>query len=212
MNRKFISHSNFILRKVLNSKENLDIIQDFIEAILKIEIETIELNPYLESMEKYLPKEENFGIADVRIKLKNTQELNIGIQFIDGYYIENKILLYYAQIHTNQLKYDRPKKLAKTITINILDFEYFGLPDYHQKKYIETKVNSIKKGEKFEIHTIELPKFKYIKSIPISKEEEWMIYLTGDKSELVKEVEKRNPKIRKLNNLLQEYWEKETMQ
>lgn len=212
MNRKFISHSNFILRKVLNSKENLDIIRDFIEAILNIEIETIELNPYLESMEKYLPKEENFGIADVRIKLKNTQELNIGIQFIDGYYIENKILLYYAQIHTNQLEYDRPKKLAKTITINILDFEYFGLPDYHKKKYIETKVNGIKKGEKLEIHTIELPKFKYIKSIPISKEEEWMIYLTGDKSELVKEVEKRNPKIRKLNNLLQEYWEKETMQ
>ena len=32
MNRKFISKSNRILRKVLNSKDNLDIIQDFIET------------------------------------------------------------------------------------------------------------------------------------------------------------------------------------
>lgn len=212
MNRKFISHSNFVLRKVLNSKENLDIIQDFIEAVLNIEIEEIELNPYLKSKAKYLPTEENFGIADVRIRLKNSQELNVGIQFIDGYYIENKILLYYAQIHTNQLEYDEDRKVASTITINILDFDYFEMADYHQKKYIETKIDRNGKNEKLEIHTIELPKFKYIKKIPISKEEEWMIYLSGNNSSLVKEVLKRNKKINKLNNLLQEYWEKETMQ
>ena len=34
MNRKFISNSNYVLRKVLNSKENLDIIKDFIESFL----------------------------------------------------------------------------------------------------------------------------------------------------------------------------------
>ena len=39
-----------------------------------------------------------------------------------------------------------------------------------------------------------------------------MIYLSGNNSSLVKEVLKRNKKINKLNNLLQEYWEKETMQ
>ena len=29
-------------------------------------------------------KDKNFGIADVRIKLQNEEELNVGIQFIDG--------------------------------------------------------------------------------------------------------------------------------
>lgn len=47
MNRKFISNSNYVLRKVLNSKENLDIIKDFIESFLNIEIQKIELNPIL---------------------------------------------------------------------------------------------------------------------------------------------------------------------
>lgn len=57
MNRKFVSNSNFVLRKVLNSKENLDIIQDFIESFLDVQIKKISLNPYLKSKERYLPSE-----------------------------------------------------------------------------------------------------------------------------------------------------------
>ena len=44
MNRKFISKSNRVLRKVLNSEKNLDILQDFIETFLKIEIKEIKLS------------------------------------------------------------------------------------------------------------------------------------------------------------------------
>jgi len=73
MNRKFISKSNRVLRRVLNSKENLDILQDFIETFLEIQIEEIKLNPYLKEKSNNLPSEENFGIADVRIKLKNIE-------------------------------------------------------------------------------------------------------------------------------------------
>ena len=104
MNRKFISNSNYVLRKVLNNEEYLEIIKDFIEAILDINIQEIELNSYLEEKDKYLPKEENFGIADVRIRTDENEEINVGIQFIDGIYIQTKMLLYYGQIHLNQLE------------------------------------------------------------------------------------------------------------
>ena len=66
MNRKFISKSNFVLRKVLNSKENIDILKDIIESILEIKIKKIELNPYLYKRAKYLPSEENFGTGSGR--------------------------------------------------------------------------------------------------------------------------------------------------
>ena len=39
MNRKFISNSNYVLRKVLNNNSNIKIVQDFIESILDIKIE-----------------------------------------------------------------------------------------------------------------------------------------------------------------------------
>ena len=93
MNRKLVSKSNLVLRKVLNKEEHVDILKDMIEGILDIKIESIRLNPYLKSKEKYLPKEENFGVADVRIITKEKQALNVGIQFIDGLYIQNKLLL-----------------------------------------------------------------------------------------------------------------------
>lgn len=65
MNRKFVSKSNFVLRKVLNTETSLDILKNFIEGILNIKIKDIKLNPYLEKKAKYLPQEDNFGIVDV---------------------------------------------------------------------------------------------------------------------------------------------------
>ena len=212
MNRKFISNSNYVLRKVLNSKENLDIIQDFIESFLDLEIEEIILNPYLKSKEKYLPSEEKFGIVDVRIITKDMEELNVGIQFIDGYFIENKMLLYYLQIHSNQLEYNDNRKFTKTVTINLLDFDFFKSNDYHQKIYINTEADNEGKSEKLEFHIIELPKFGRKNIININRKNAWMIYLCGNNRSLMNDIAKSNEKIRKLNKLLNKYWQEEIME
>ena len=205
MNRKFVSRSNYVLRKVLNSKENLDIIQDFIESILNIKIEKINLNPYLKSKEKYLPKEENFGIVDVRITTESNKELNIGIQIIDGYYIQNKLLLYYAQIHTNQLEHDDNRTIADTITINILDFSYLPSNDYH--KIIELKENDGE--EKIKLHILELPKFRKTNEKNMNKEELWINYLVGNG---ITREDSEADKIRKLDRLLDKFWNEEKME
>lgn len=212
MNRKLIAKSNFILRKVLNSKDNLDIIQDFIESFLKIQIEKIELNPYLQKREKYLPAEENFGIADVRLLTKEKEELNVGIQFIDGYYVQNKMLVYYAQIHSQQLEYGQNRKVAKTITINLLDFNYFNSKKYHKKIQIPSKQDENGRIEEMEFHVIELPKFWLEKGKNITREMAWMIFLCGDRNEEYETVKRDYPKIKKLDELLEHYWKEEKME
>ena len=82
MNVKFIAKSNYLLRKVLNSKDSLDILQDLIESILKIKIEKITLNPYLKQRKNELPTEENFGIADVRILTKENKTKTLNIMWL----------------------------------------------------------------------------------------------------------------------------------
>lgn len=206
MNRKFVSKSNRVLRIVLNSKENLDILQDFIETFLKIDIKEIQLNPYLKIKSNHLPAEENFGIADVRVKLKNQEELNIGIQFIDGYYAQNKMLLYYAQIHSNQLEYQDDRKITKTITINLLDFNYLKSEEYLNKIVIPSKAEN-----KIELYVVELPKFISSTKKLFNKQEAWMAYLCGQE-ERISEVLKKFDKIEKLNDLLEEYWRNEVME
>ena len=44
--------------------------------MLEIEIKEITLNPYLYTKEMQLPSEENFGIADVRVRTKDNEEIN----------------------------------------------------------------------------------------------------------------------------------------
>ena len=207
MNRKFVSKSNRILRKVLNSKENLDIIKNFIEVFLKIKIKEIKLNPYLESKLNYLPSEENFGIVDVRVKLEDDEELNIGIQFIDGYFIQNKMLLYYAQIHSNQLEYNDDRKVSKTITINLLDFIYLKSESYFSKITIPAKKNN-----KIELYVLELPKFQ-VKSLEnLTEKDAWMFFLCGEQDEILSNIIfKEFSKIKKLNDLLETYWQNEIM-
>lgn len=211
MNRKFISNSNYVLRKVINTEDCLDIIKDFIESILNINIKEIELNPYLEEKSKYLPKEENFGIADVRIRTDENEEINVGIQFLDGIYIQTKMLMYYAQIHLNQLEYGEKREFAKTITINLLDFIYFSSPEYNKIIKIKSNEGNIKL-EELELYVIELPKFICENIENMSKKEEWITYLKGCDNETLEKIKNNNKNIKLLDELIEKYWIEEKME
>lgn len=211
MNRKFVSNSNYVLRKILNNEEYLEILKDFIEAILNLKIEDIELNSYLEEKSLYLPKEDNFGIADVRIITNENEEMNIGIQFIDGIYVQTKMLMYYAQIHLNQLEYDEKREFAKTVTINLLDFKYFSSQEYDKVIRIKTNEGYINL-EELEMHVIELPKFLIEDFDNMSKKEEWVAYLKGCDSKLLEKIKNDNKNIALLDRLSEKYWIGEKME
>lgn len=211
MNRKFVSKSNFVLRKVLNTETSLDILKNFIESILNIKIKDIKLNPYLEKKAKYLPQEDNFGIVDVRIKTSGNEEMNIGIQFIDGIYVHTKMLIYYAQIHLNQLEYDEKRELARTITINLLDFIYFPSSKYEQIVKLN-KNNRFVKNEELELVVIELPKFNEKNILECNTKEEWITYLKGNNNKLIEKIKNQNKYIKNLDYLLEKYWKEEKME
>ncbi len=209
MNRKFVGKSNFVLRRVLNTKENIDILKEFIEVMLNLKIKEAKINPYLEKMKEHLPAEENFGIADLRIKTTENEERNVGIQIIDGEHVLTKMLLYYAQIHGNQLEYDEDRKIAKTNTINILDFVLNKDLDYHSRMIVSegTMTNVI--NDYLEIHILQLPKFQIEDSENITLKQAWMSYLKGENSI---EAIKKSKQIKKLDWLLEKYWKEEVME
>lgn len=209
MNRKFISNSNYVLRKVLNNEDCLEILKDFIESILDINIREIKLNPYLKEKAKNLPKEENFGIADVRIKTDD-EEMNVGIQFIDGIYIQTKMLMYYAQIHLNQLEYHDKREFTKTITINLLDFNFFSTYQYDKVIKIKSNEGNINL-EELEMYAIELPKFAIKNLDNINRKEEWIAYFRGCDNNVLEKI-KNNKNIALLDMLLEKYWIEEKME
>ena len=209
MNRKFVAKSNFVLRRVLNTEENVDILKEFIEVVLNLEIKEAKINPYLEKIKNHLPAEENFGIADLRIKTIENEERNVGIQIIDGEHVLTKMLLYYAQIHGNQLEYDEDREIAKTNTINILDFILNKDLDYHSKMVLSKETMSNILNDYFEIHILQLPKFKIINHKNMTLKQAWMSYLKGEN---IEETIKKSEKIKKLDTLLGKYWSEEVME
>ena len=211
MNQKFVSNSNYIFRKILNSEDCLDILKNLIESILGINIEEISLNPYLKKIERFLPKEENFGIADVRVKTAENEEINIGIQFIDGIYVQTKMLMYSSQIHLNQLEYGDNREFAKTITINLLDFKYFSSKEYQKTIKIKTNEGNIKL-EELEMYTIELPKFKCYSEDNMTEKEQWIEYLKGTNENKLEKIKNKNKYIERLDELVEKYWIEEKME
>ena len=209
MNRKFVAKSNFVLRRVLNTKENIDILKECIEVILDLHIEEAQINPYLEKKKNNLPAEENFGIADLRIKTTENEELNIGIQMIDGEHILTKMFLYFAQIHTNQLEYEENREVAKTITINILDFTFTKEMNYHSRMIAKEEEMTDILNDYLEIHILELPKFRVNRNKEINLKEAWISYLKGEDIERAIEKSKN---IKKLDDLLKKYWRQEVME
>lgn len=209
MNRKFVAKSNYVLRRVLNSEDNIDILKEFIEIILNIKVKKVEINPYLERKKTKLPAEENFGIADLRIQTEENEELNVGIQIIDGEYILTKMFLYFAQIHLNQIEYDDRRELARTITINILDFIFIPKTKYHSRMiFKEEEMKEIYK-DCLEMHMIELPKFGVNLNQEMTLKETWISYLKG---ECIEKAIRRSKNIKKLDDLLRKYWKEEVME
>ena len=211
MNRKFVSKSNLVLSKILNSNNCLDILKDFIETILKVKIKNITLNNPKENKYYSSTTYYSMGIVEVRIQTED-EELNVGIQIIDGNYVQNKMFLYYARVHTNQITYNDNRKIAKTVTINILDFNYFSSYNYHRKISIKTNIIDDNILETMEMHVIELPKSKMLNLSNIKKEEAWIGYFQGQNLKLIQLSKEKFSKISKLDELLEKYWKEEKIE
>lgn len=185
---------------MLNNNKNIDILKDFLESILGFKISNIILKP---SLKKESESIKNHNICRLKVFTEKEIEINVGIQVINGYYIENKILLYCADIY-KEMRYSNNEKI---VTINILDFKYLKSKSYHSK--FELYRNSIQ-SEMYEIHILELPKFTITNNKIITKKEAWIAFLNGD-DKIIDFNNKEYKQIKILNDLLNNYWKSEIL-
>jgi len=209
LNRLFIENSNFVLHKILNNEQNINIVKDLIQSILNLKIKKIIIRKYLGKKVKNLRDEEKYDIINVRIIDEKDIQYNVGIQIIDGLFMQEKLLAYAATIHVNQIEYEEYNDIVDTITINIINFNGFNKANYHNVLTFmqRDEDDRLQLQDEIKIHVIELPKFKKEKAE--TKEEEWLQFFKGTNIKDIDEIKQKNEAIKMLDKELHEYWRKE---
>lgn len=214
LKRRLPLTNDYVFKKVFAKAGNEEILKDFLESILEIKIQKIEVkNPEL-------PKDlidKKAGILDIKAELNESQICDIEIQVANEKNIEHRSTYYMSKLIAEQLnKKEEYNKLKKTIVINLLNFNYYKRNSYHQiahmkfektkeEKYVDmgyTKEDELA-TEDIEMHFIEIPKFIKKNCGINTKLEQWLWLLTG-KGEKVEMAEKENKEIKKAIEILEE--------
>ena len=208
--------SDYVFKRIFAREENNSMLKDFLEAILNIHINKVEVkNPELTPN----MADEKLGILDLKLDIDNKRVVDVEMQVSNEHNIKERSSTYLSKLAAEQLKAKQNyKELKKIITINILKYNYLKRNAYHsiaRMKYVDTNpVEFVDMGynkeeeeatNTFEMHFIELPKFKQKNPDCNTKLEQWLWLIDGSKEEKVemsaKENEEINKTVEELNKL-----------
>ncbi|WP_199242481.1 Rpn family recombination-promoting nuclease/putative transposase [Desulfosporosinus fructosivorans] len=160
-------------------------------------------------------KEDKKSLLDIRAVTAEGVQVNIEIQLANQYDMEKRTLFYWAKMYTHQMHEGMAyQELAKTITINILDFNYIKQTrNYHSVFRLFEIEECFELTEALEIHFMELPKLlvKWRERLVSPWEDalvRWLFLLEGsDDEEIFKTLEEIAMQDPVLNQAMEE-WEK----
>lgn len=151
---------DFAFKKLFGSEENKDILISFINSVVSKNDQVVDvtlLNPYNNKEHQ----SDKLSILDIKATDERGRQYNIEMQITDQVYYNQRALYYWSKLYTSQLQEgDAFSDLKKTISINILNFDYFDKePTYHNIFKVLHVESHKSYFEDLELHFIELHKF-----------------------------------------------------
>ena len=183
--------------------QNDNIRKNIIAALLNVpsgEVENTELMPTILRKES---KDDKYGILDVRVKLKNGEQIDFEMQVEAFDCWANRSVYYLSKMYTSEMKegegYDC---LKKCIHVSILAYDHF-LDDkecYRRIAFCDAKTGK-EYTDLMEIHILELSKLP-----PEEKNEtsllQWMRFLGGKTRKDFEEMAKKNSELEEAYDVL----------
>lgn len=205
--------NDYAFKRIFGSEEGKEALLSFLNAVLKPlpgrEIITIDLLDREIDPKYFLDRGARLDI------LARTEEgvlINIEVQVANQYDIDKRSIYYWAGLYHGQLtEGQRFKELHKTVTINILRFNWFkDNKGFHSTFHIrEDRTGKILNGD-LEIHFLELEKIKGLKRRPKEAIEGWMMYLNNLEGEEMEVIAMDNPGIKKALTIEQAFMRNKT--
>ena len=203
MDEKLTLKKDFAFTRLFSKKGNESFLIDFLESILGIEINDIQIIP--EARLSRVSEDNKYGTLDLKATIDNGTIINIEMQMQNTQKIEKRSAFYAGKIMSEQLKKSQKyNEIGNIVMINILNYNFLKVKEYHNqtltvlKEYRDYEIDNPVK-----YHFIELPKFRKAKPDLENKLYQWLSFIDGENKELVEMAVKKNKEIEKAN----EEWE-----
>lgn len=168
---------DFAFKKLFASPENKDILISFINSVVSEneQIKDIELkNPY--NIANY--RKGKMTILDIKAVDEKGSWYDIEMQLAEQSFYDKRAFYYWAKVYSDQIESgDDFELLRKTIAINILDFNYVDEEDFHNVYKVYNENTKKEFSNLFEMHFIELNKFKKDFKELKTKLDRWVAFL-----------------------------------
>lgn len=192
-NEKILNLKNdIIFQAFFSRKGNEKYLIDFLNALLKMDIKSIEIREEV-NLEK-LSKEEKGGRLDLQARLGDGTIVSIEMQMRDEGNFKQRTTMYAGKVESRETKKGtKYEDISQIIMINILGFNMLDVEDYISKTAIV-----LDKHRDYEVLTgikwyfIELPKFREAKPDMNEKINQWLAFIDDDNKEMIDMAENKN--------------------
>ena len=189
--------NDIIFQAFFARKGNEQFLIDFLNALLKMDIKSIEIREEV-NLER-LSKEEKGGRLDLQARLEDGTIVSIEMQMKDEGNFKERTTMYAGKVESREVeKGTKYEDISQIIMINILGFNMLDVEDYISEKAIV-----LDKHRDYEVLTgikwyfIELPKFREAKPDMNEKVNQWLAFIDDNNKELVDMAEDKNETLKK---------------
>lgn len=177
MEKQLTLKNDLIFKIFFGKTGNEKYLTSFLDALLDFKIEKIEI--IQESNLKQMSKDTKLGRLDLKVTINDNSIINVEIQMKNYHNTEQRTTYYGSRLISEQLaKSDKYEQIKPVILINILDYNFIDLPDYHTETVTVAKEHrdyELVKDLKY--HFIELPKFRKSKPELANALECWLAFI-----------------------------------
>ncbi len=156
--------NDYFFKRLFGEEESKDNLIAILNAILNkddcCKLTTLEIIENKELTKKMI--DDKMSRLDILAKTADGMQINIEVQLLNQNNMDQRSAFYLARLFSRAIKQGEDyTKLAKVITINILDFDFIDLDKFHTTFHLwEDTAKDYMLTDIFEMHFIEVKKFK----------------------------------------------------
>ena len=195
--KKYNLKNDIVFKAFFARKGNEGFLIDFLNALLKINIEKISIKEEV-NLEQLCVQEKG-GRLDLQAELNDGIIVNIELQIRNEYNIEERNAVYSSKVRARDVERGTDyKDIKKVIMVNILDYELFEF-----KEYVSESITVLERHREYELKTdtkyifIELPKFRKQNPNMENKLNQWLAVIDDTDRRRIEMAESKNKVLQK---------------